>query len=227
MKILVIAAHPDDEVYGMGGTIAKLSSLKHEVHVLIVTDGSTAQYRNDPNIEQIITNKKEEIENCATILGIRKVHFGMLPDMKLDSIAHIEINKVIEDVINDIKPVIVFTHFWGDVNQDHREVFKSTMVATRPVCGQVVKKVYCYNVPSSTEWAPQIPQHVYNPTCFVDIENFIDSKKKAIEAYQTEIRVYPHPRSVEYVNIADKYMGLSCGVNSAEGFIVVRDLELF
>ena len=227
MRILVIAAHPDDEVYGMGGTIAKLTSLGHEVYLLIVTDGSTSQYKDSENLAEIIENKKQETAASSSFLGVKEVFYGGLPDMQLDTLPHITINKVIEDVVRHIQPTIVFTHFWGDVNQDHREVFKSTMVATRPVFGQVVKKVYCYNVPSSTEWAPQIPQCVYNPTNFVDIAQFSDVKKMAIEAYKTEMREYPHPRSVEYVSIADKYMGLSCGLNSAEGFIVIRDLELF
>lgn len=227
MKILVIAAHPDDEVYGMGGTIAKLSSLGYEVYLMIVTDGSSSQYKDRENLAEIIEIKKQETLASSSLLGIKEIFYGELPDMQLDSVPHIVVNKAIENIVRRIQPTIVFTHFWGDVNQDHREVFKSTMVATRPVFGQVVKKVYCYNVPSSTEWAPQIPQYAYNPTNFVDIESFRDVKRMAIEAYKTEIREYPHPRSVEYVNTADKYMGLSCGLNSAEGFIVIRDLELF
>lgn len=226
MKVLVIAAHPDDEVLGMGGTIAKLTSLRHEVHVLIVTDGSSSQYRDDPNLQDIIIKKRQETELCASILGVTKVHYGMLPDMRLDSIPHVEINKVIEELVQELKPQVVYTHFWGDVNVDHQEVFRSTMVAVRPTSSQSVEKVYCYNVPSSTEWAPQVGHNVFNPTVFVKISDFVDIKETAIKSYATELREFPHPRSVEYIKTADKYTGLSVGCDSAEGFIVIRDTNL-
>jgi len=143
MKVLVVAAHPDDEVYGMGGTIAKLSSEGHEVHVLIVTDGSATQYKNHPDLDQIIANKKTEIKKANRVLGTKKVHFGNLPDMRLDSIDHVEINKVIEEAVNNIKPKVVYTHFYGDVNLDHQRVYESTLVACRPAPNQAVKEILC------------------------------------------------------------------------------------
>jgi LmbE family N-acetylglucosaminyl deacetylase len=126
MRILIIAAHPDDEVYGMGGTIAKLSSLGHHVYTLIVTEGCSAQY---PENSQIIEDKKREALQCNNILNVKEVIFGDLPDMKLDSISHIEINAVIEKAVSTVKPDIVYTHHKGDVNKDHRLVYESTMVA--------------------------------------------------------------------------------------------------
>ena len=120
MKILVIAAHPDDEVYGMGGTIAKLSEAGDEVHVLFVTDGCTAQYRNDPRLPQILAQKQEEARRANALLGVKAVHFGTLPDMRLDTVPHVEVNQLIEETVDAVAPEVVYTHFLGDVNLDHQ-----------------------------------------------------------------------------------------------------------
>lgn len=135
MKVLVIAAHPDDEVYGMGGTMAKLSDAGHEVHVLIVTDGCTAQYRNDLRLPEILAQKKEEARRANALLGVKSVHFGTLPDMRLDTVSHVEVNQLIEETVDTVAPEVVYTHFYGDVNLDHQMVYRSTLVAVRPVPG--------------------------------------------------------------------------------------------
>lgn len=223
-KVLVIAAHPDDEVYGLGGTIARLAYEGNEIHVLIVTDGSTSQYRNNDNLLEIIKIKKIETEKVRQILNIKSIIYGNLPDMKLDTIPHIEINQLIESTIELIKPEIVFTHFWGDVNKDHRCIYESTIVAVRPIKKQSVKELYCYRVPSSTEWSPSILNNQFLPNTFVDISNFIEQKSKAILTYKTELRGYPHPRSVEYVKKQDEITGLKFGVSNAEEFMLLRKI---
>lgn len=220
-KILVIAAHPDDEIYGMGGTIAKLSSQGKQVHLLIVTDGSTAQYRGDARLGEIINRKKEEVCRAADCVGIKSVQYGGLPDMRLDQTEHIEINQVIEECIEQLQPDTVFTHFWGDVNLDHQRVFQSTVVATRPTALQSVKQVFCYSVPSSTEWQVR-PQDVFTPNYFVDIGDYAEQKAAAVNAYASELRAYPHPRSVQAVMERDRSAGLRCGLSLCEEFILVR-----
>lgn len=224
-KILVIAAHPDDEVLGVGGTIAKLSDEGVECHLLIVTDGSSAQYRDSDHLQEIIDSKKIETKNCANILGFKSIHYGELPDMRLDKTPHIVINQVIERVINEVQPDTVFTHFWGDVNRDHQEVFKSTLVAVRPVMGQVVKELYCYRVPSSTEWTPNKADTMFMPNYFVDITRHADLKYKAFASYSTELREYPHPRSVQYLIETDKATGLKVGLYAAEEFVLLRKID--
>lgn len=223
-NILIIAAHPDDEVLGMGGTIAKLVKDGNAVDVLIVTDGSSAQYRNSDHLAEIIEAKKKETRNCADVLGIRYIYYGELPDMKLDTTPHIRINQVIEDVIDKVQPDTVFTHFWGDVNRDHQEVYMSTLVAVRPVMGQVVKELYCYRVPSSTEWTPNKADTMFMPNVFVEIEQFAEQKYKAFACYSTELRVYPHPRSVQHLRECDKAAGLKVGLLAAEEFVLLRKL---
>lgn len=223
-KALVIAAHPDDEVLGMGGTIAKLVKAGRIVDVMIVTDGSSAQYRDSDHLAEIIEAKKKETRNCAEVLGVRDIYYGELPDMKLDATPHIRINQVIEDVIDKVQPDAVFTHFWGDVNCDHQNVYKSTLVAVRPVMGQVVKELYCYRVPSSTEWTPNKADTMFMPNYFVDIEQYADQKYKAFSCYSTELREYPHPRSVQYLRENDKVVGLRVGLLAAEEFVLLRKL---
>lgn len=224
-KVLVIAAHPDDEVMGLGGTIAKLSAQGVECHLLIVTDGSSSQYRDSDHLHEIIEAKKQETKECSGLLGFKSIHYGELPDMKLDKTPHIVINQVIEKVIDELQPDTVFTHFWGDVNRDHQEVYKSSLVAVRPVMGQVVKEVYCYKVPSSTEWTPNKADTMFMPNYFVDIEKFAEQKYKAFACYSTELRDYPHPRSIQYLRETDKTAGLRVGLLSAEEFVLLRKLD--
>lgn len=225
-RVLVIAAHPDDEVLGVGGTIAKLTAQGVESNLLIVTDGSSAQYRDSDHLQEIIDAKKQETRQCADTLGIKDIFYGELPDMKLDTTPHIRINQVIENVIDKVQPDTVFTHFWGDVNCDHQNVYKSTLVAVRPVMGQVVKELYCYRVPSSTEWTPNKADTMFMPNYFVDIEQYAEQKYKAFACYSTELRDYPHPRSVQYLRETDKATGLRVGLLAAEEFVLLRKVVL-
>lgn len=222
-KVLVIVAHPDDEILGMGGTIAKYVATGNEVALLIVTDGSTSQYKNDPRLNEIIEEKKSETQNAANILGISKIYYGGQPDMRLDITAHTEVNAAIEKVIDDFEPDIVYTHFEGDVNRDHQCVYQSTLVACRPVPNQKVKELYSFSVPSSTEWNVQTRQATFTATVYVDIEGeYVEKKYKAMACYKTELRDYPHPRSIETLTILDKATGLQVGLKCAESFIAHR-----
>jgi len=219
MKILVIAAHPDDEVYGMGGTIAKLSSQGHEVYTLIVTEGCSAQYKDQL---YLINEKREQAIKANAILGVKEVFFGNLPDMRLDTLEHVEINAVIEKAIISIKPDVVYTHFYGDVNKDHKCVYESTLVAVRPVPSQCVCEVYCYQVPSSTEWAANVAQNAFLPNVFEEVSAHYGKKQESIIAYSSEIREYPHPRSLKVVSIYDLALAKRNGLEIAEGFMLIR-----
>ncbi len=222
-KVLVVVAHPDDEVLGMGGTIAKYASEGAEVALLIVTDGSTSQYRDDPRLEKILAEKKKETQTAAEILGISRIYYGGQPDMKLDVTAHTDVNSAVEAVVDEFAPDIVYTHFDGDVNRDHQCVFQSVLVACRPTPGQRVKELYSFSVPSSTEWSPQNFKNVFTPDIFVNIKGeFAEKKYRAMEAYSAELREYPHPRSTKALRILDQATGLQVGLECAESFIVHR-----
>ena len=222
-RVLVIVAHPDDEILGMGGTIAKYVSHGFEVALLIVTDGSTSQYKNNSRIEQILEKNKKETQKAADILGISKIFYGGQPDMRLDMIEHTSVNASIEAVVDEFQPDVVYTHFDGDVNKDHQCVFESTLVACRPVPGQKIKELYSFSVPSSTEWSPQNTKTVFIPNVYVDIEGIYAEKKyAAMEAYITELRDYPHPRNIDTLKILDQAVGLQVGLKCAESFIAHR-----
>ena len=212
--VLVIGAHPDDEVLGAGGTMAKHAAAGDEVHTLIITEGTTHQYGDD----QLITQKRSDARRCADRLGIDEVHFGELPDMKLDNIPHVDINAVIEDVCDAIDPDIVYTHSRREVNRDHIAVHDSTLVATRP--GSNVSTVFAYETPSSTDYAPSIDG--FEPDLFVDVTDHLEDKIHAFSAYETEIRDSPHPRSAESLRSIAKARGTAGGLQAAEVFDLLR-----
>lgn len=224
-RILIVVAHPDDEVLGMGGSIARFADEGKEIHLLIVTDGSTSQYKDDPKLKEIMERKRLETEKAAEILGIKSITYGNLPDMSLDITPHTDTNKVIESAIGRIQPDTVFTHFWADVNMDHQCVYESVMVAVRPVASQTIREVYCFNVPSSTEWGPSLPGTSFTPNVFVEIEKYKEKKYDAMRSYATELREYPHPRSIEYLRKNDEMTGLRIGIFAAEPFILLRKIQ--
>ncbi len=221
-KSLVIAAHPDDEVLGVGGTIAKLSE-DEEFYILIVTEGCSSQYK-DRDFKKIITEKKENAIKAAEILGAREVFFGDLPDMKLDTVPHTEVNAVIERVISLVNPETVYTHHFGDVNLDHRMVYNSTLVAARPTESSSVKRLLTYETLSSTEWQNLNSDMQFAPNYYVDIDETLQRKIEALKAYSIETRAFPHPRSPEAIINLARYRGQSVGLRAAEAFSLVREI---
>lgn len=213
-SVLAVAAHPDDEVLGAGATLAKHADAGHEVTVLIVTEGTTAQYDDDSLIDQ----KREEARACAETLGVDAVRFGDLPDMRLDTVPHVEVNAVVEDAVEDLDPDVVYTHSPHDVNEDHAAVAASTRVATRP--GSGVEEVLAYEVPSSTGWAGGDRER-FQPTTYVDVTDHVDRKVEAFEAYETERREYPHPRSPRAIRALGETRGTDAGFPVAEAFQLV------
>ncbi|MBX0288255.1 PIG-L deacetylase family protein [Haloarcula salinisoli] len=214
--VLCVAAHPDDEVLGAGGTLAKHAAAGHEVTVLVVTEGTTAQYDDESLIEQ----KREEARACAERLGVADVRFGDLPDMRLDTVAHVEVNAVIEAAVDDVEPDVVYTHSPHDVNKDHAALAESTRVATRP--GSGVERVLAYEVPSSTGWAGGDSER-FQPTTYVEVTDYIDRKVEAFEAYGTETREYPHPRSERAIRALGDTRGTEAGFEVAEAFQLVSE----
>ncbi|WP_284012465.1 PIG-L deacetylase family protein [Halobaculum litoreum] len=212
--VLVVGAHPDDEVLGAGGAIAKHAAAGDDVHALIVTEGTTHQYDDRDLIEQ----KREHARTCADRLGAERVHFGDLPDMRLDDVAHVEVNAVIEGVCEEVSPDVVYTHARREVNRDHVAVHDSTLVATRP--GSGVSTVLAYETPSSTNWTPG--GDGFAPSLFVDITGHVETKIEAFQAYESETRAYPHPRSAEALESIARSRGTDCGAAAAEAFEVLR-----
>ena len=218
MKIMVIAPHPDDEVIGAGGTLSRHTRLGDEVHVCVVTKAYAPDWA-----EATIKARRQEVLAVAEILGIKKIHFLDLPTVKLDTVPQKELNDLISNCIDNVKPQIVYTPHGGDLNKDHRLVFESTMVATRPIPGCPVKKVLCYELLSSTEWGNTLNYGTFTPNFYVDIADTLDTKLKAMAAYKTELKEPPHPRSLKAISILASLRGLNVGIAAAEAFRLIRE----
>ena len=216
MNILIVIAHPDDETLGMGGTIAKYAK-DNEICVLILTEGVTARYSRE-----IIKKQRKDAINAGKMLGVKEMLFAGLPDQQLDTMPLIKIIEPISEIIRKIKPEIVYTHYWQDINQDHKKVFEATMIATRPFKGSSIKKVLCFETPSSTEWA--FP-YTFSPNVFEDISPTLETKIKAFTAYKREKKASPHPRTPESITHLARLRGAQVGLNAAEAFALVRKIQ--
>jgi N-acetylglucosamine malate deacetylase 1 len=219
-RVLVVAAHPDDEVLGMGGTIAVHTDRGDVVRVLVVTDGSSTQYPGDAETR---ARKEEEATRAAAELGVEDYVHLDLPDMRLDTLAHVEVNRVVEEQVRDLGAQVVYT-VQPDINLDHRVLFDSVAVATRPVPGQPVRRLLTYAPTSSTEWTPAAVNW-FVPNWFVDVTATIERKIAAFAHYETERREFPHPRSERAIRSTAAHHGASSGCEYAEPFVLVRGLD--
>lgn len=222
-KVLIVAAHPDDEVLGMGGTIRKLTNNGADVTVILLTDGVSA--RDVPR--ESAESRRATASRSLSILGCKNVHFGQFPDNALDSVPQLQVNKWIENYIESIEPATVFTHFINDLNVDHRVAAEATLVACRPKPNSTVNALYHFEVLSSSEWRFGAP--AFSPRYFVDITNTFDSKLRALKEYEVEMEEPPSARSIEAIDALSVLRGSTMGMFRAEafevGFIKVSDKE--
>jgi LmbE family N-acetylglucosaminyl deacetylase len=213
LEILVLAAHPDDEVLGMGGTIKKLSKLGNKIHLCVITEGASAQYKN----KKMIKIRKEACIASGKILGINDFTFLGFPDAKLDSIPQLEINKKLEKLIKKIKPEIVYTTPDNDLNKDHQKIHESTLVVTRPLSSSV-KQILAYEISS-------IVKTPFVPTVYEDISKEFLDKIKAFKMYGSEIEKFPHSRSIEVLQSLSQFRGMESGLIKAEAFHLIRKIS--
>ena len=221
-NVLIVAAHPDDEVLGCGGTIAKLADSGTIVHVMFLADGVFSRIGESPSDE--LEARRVAANKACDILGVRSVSFGDLPDNRMDTVALLDITQTIERQILQYRPGTVFTHHAGDVNIDHRRTLDAVVTACRPQIGHSVKSILSFEVPSSTEW--QLPGNApsFQPNWFVDISATLDRKLAALNAYSVELRDWPHPRSHRGVEYLARWRGAMVGVDAAEAFVLGRHL---
>lgn len=220
MRILTVAAHPDDETLGAGGTMAWHAARGDRVWVCVLTDGVTSRHDR-------VALQAECARRACDTLGVERLVLVGLPDQRLDTLCLLDVITPIEQCIEEFGPDVVLTHFPGDVNEDHRLVSRATMVATRPVAESTVRKVCAFEVPSSTDWAPPVPGSVFTPNLYVDISDTMDTKLTAMKAYAdaffNEMRPYPHPRSVEALIAYGQRHGVASGMLAAEPFMLLRE----
>ena len=227
MKYLVIVAHPDDEVLGCGGSMAKWTNNGHEVNLLIMSEGITSRdkKRNVALRDSELTDLKKSTIDSAKIIGIKTIHFLKLPDNRMDSVDFLDVVKEIESFLEKIKPDIVLTHHTSDLNLDHQITHKAVITAVRPIPDQTVKYLLSFEIPSSTEWQSTTSKNHFIPNWFEDISETLDIKLLALNCYKSEMRKWPHARSLKSVKHLSKWRGASIGIKAAEAFMLIRAIN--
>ncbi len=220
-KILIIAAHPDDEVLGCFGTVARLIKEGYEAYTLILGEGKTSRdiTREVEKRQEEIEVLNSEIQKANDIIGIKKVYVESFPDNRFDSVDLLDIIKVISKVKEEIKPDIIFTHYEHDLNIDHQITYKAVVTATRPMKDETVKELYSFEILSSTEWNYPIS---FSPDTYFDITDTLSLKLEAMKMYESELCHFPHPRSLEGIELHSKYCGMRVGRKYVETFKSIR-----
>ncbi len=226
-KILVVAAHPDDEVLGCGGTIARHSDDGECVKIVIVAEGATSRQkeRNREEAREELAELRRATEQAGKILGASEVINLNYPDNRLDSIDRLDIIKGIEKIISDYKPDRVYVHHAGDVNIDHRRMHEAVVTACRPIPGRSVTELLSYEVNSSTEWQTPGSASYFQPNYFVTIEKQWKRKERALRIYESEMREWPHSRSIKAVEYLAAWRGTQVGKEKAEAFQLLRIIK--
>ncbi len=224
--VCVIAAHPDDEVLGCGGAIAKHIQQGDDVHVLIMSEGITSrdQDRNVEKRSDELSDLVSAAQEANKILGSTSLAFSQFPDNRMDSVDLLDVVKVVEGFFNDKNPKIVYTHHFSDVNIDHQTVHNAVVTAARPLPGSQLESVLFFEVLSSTEWQVAGNQKYFQPNWFVDISDTVNKKCDAMKVYNTELREWPHPRSVRGLEALASLRGCTIGVDAAEAFVLGRKI---
>ena len=223
-KILVLAAHPDDEILGCGGAMAKHVRAGDQVHVVLMAEGVTS--RNEQRDAALDQDKLSQLASAAreanAVLGVTEVTMLHLPDNRMDSLDRLDVIKLVEAEIARVRPEMVYTHHAGDLNIDHRIIHESVLTACRPQPGHCVKTLLFFEVASSTEWMPASSAPMFAPNWFVDISSCLDLKLQALTCYASEMREWPHARSIKALESLARWRGASVGVEAAEAFMLGR-----
>lgn len=226
MTILVIAAHPDDEVLGCGGTIARMSREGIVVNVAILGEGITSRYRERKHANRgLVKSLRASSWRAGKVLGAKNLLLRNFPDNRFDEVSLIRLVKAVEDLISKYRPAVVYTHWSGDLNIDHALTNRAVITATRPTGRSTVKEIYAFEVPSSTEWGFGLGQRSFSPNVFIDISSTLTTKVRALREYESEMRPFPHPRSAEVLESLARIRGSASGVEAAEAFELVRRID--
>ncbi len=221
-KVLIIVAHPDDETFGCGGLIKKLSLNKNNINVISFTNGVGSRL-NQKSLQ--IEERKKSSKNASKILGFKWLAQYDYSDNELDKASLLEIIKIIEKHKRKFKPNIILTHNFSDLNIDHRKIAEATLTAFRPEPKEKLEQFLTFEVPSATDFRMLKNKKNFLPNYYVDIEKNINSKIKAIKCYKKELKPYPHSRSVIGIKNLNKIRGNQSGLKYAEAFEIIRKIE--
>lgn len=220
MKVLVVAAHPDDEILGVGGTVAAHVDRGDEVTLAVMCEGVSIRYDAERHDEVV-----RQAHQAASILGVTDLVLKNLPDQRLDTIPLGEVIGEVEELVRGRRPETVYTHFGGDINRDHQIIAEAVLVATRPYAAPSVREILMFETPSSTEWGSSQLLPAFDPSVFVDVSAVIDRKIDAFLCYSAEVVEYPHPRSDKALRARAQFWGNRVNRDMAEAFTVVRSLR--
>jgi N-acetylglucosamine malate deacetylase 1 len=220
--VLVVAAHPDDEVLGCGGTLARHAAAGDFVHVLFLADGETSRQGAG---KAEIARREAAAARAADLLGAQQPRFLRLPDNRLDGTLFLDIVQVLEEAVADLAPRIVYCHHPGDLNLDHLVAARAVVTAFRPMPESSVAEIRAFEVPSSTEWSFGITSAAFTPNLFIDITKTFEKKLQALAAYDAEMRPFPHPRSLEALEAIARRWGSVVGRERAEAFQIIRSVQ--
>ena len=224
--VLVIFAHPDDETLGCGGTIARHAAEGDKVHWLVLAARQSSRFEEPELADPEYTNvRKADASHAAEILGISSHTLLDYHDNRLDTVPLLDIVKAVERTKARVSPDIVYTHHWGDVNVDHRTVCDAVLAAFRPMPGERCSDILAFEILSSTGWGRPSAPHAFEPNYFVEVSDTLAQKVSALEAYRSEMREFPHARSIEAIRALATYRGSQVGVQAAEAFVVIRLLR--
>jgi LmbE family N-acetylglucosaminyl deacetylase len=228
-RIMLVVAHPDDELLGLGASMHKLiKQFGCKIKVVILGEGITSRSdaRDVKKWKKELATHKQNIKNAAKAIGYHEVKTYDFADNRFDSVALLDLVKVIEKEKNDFKPEIIFTHHGGDTNVDHRQTFDAVITATRPMSHEVVKTIIAFETPSSTEWQAFNHPNYFKPNLFLEVsKKDVDAKIKGMESYEFEKRKYPHPRSPKALEIQCQRNGVIVGKEYAEAFMLIRSIQ--
>lgn len=221
MKIGIVVAHADDESYGMGGTLGRLSKLskENELHLLVLADGASARIGASA---QAVSERKEQAGEAGQVLCLGSLTLLDMQDNCLDTYPLLVVVQAVERWLAQVEPEVIYTHSQADLNLDHRITLQAVLTATRPQPGCTVREIYSFEVASSTEWGFGRSGTAFAPNVFRDITETIETKIAAIKCYASELRPYPHPRCEQMVRARAAYWGQVAGVEYAEAFELVR-----
>jgi LmbE family N-acetylglucosaminyl deacetylase len=226
-SVVVIAAHPDDEVLGCGATIASHVKNGDQVHVLILAEGLTSRgaKHQSEQFKPELSALRKAAEEANSILGSRSLLLKNFPDNRMDGVERLDIIKEIEDFIGLYNPQVVYTHHAGDVNIDHRCIHDAVIAACRPMPNKNLFSLLFFEVASSTEWRPPASGFAFSPNWYVNISSTLSLKIAALKAYQSEMRDWPHARSIQAIEHLAKWRGATVGVDAAEAFVLGRYIQ--
>jgi LmbE family N-acetylglucosaminyl deacetylase len=221
-RIVVVAAHPDDEALGCGGALARAAREGAETHVVFLADGEGARAKTDGVTERERAERRAASAEAGRILGVKSVEHFDFPDNAMDAVPLLDVVRAVEGALARLKPDTVITHHAGDLNVDHRIAHAAVLTSCRPQPGHFVERILCFEVPSSTDWQVPGSAPAFAPNLFIDISRDWPGKRRALEAYGREMRPWPHARSLEAVEHLTRWRGATVGCEAAEAFVVAR-----